>query len=134
MGEANKLWRIFKFGESGELFEKDMADDAVLDVLRAEAETAINNTENIIRKRIDQLGVAQPNVQKLSFSGRILVELPGIDDPARARKQLKSTANLEFWETGSRRKSSSDSATPIRQPAGPWPPSCTGNRPRRTAP
>ena len=99
VGEANKLWRIFKFGESGELFEKDMADDAVLDVLRAEAETAINNTENIIRKRIDQLGVAQPNVQKLSFSGRILVELPGIDDPARARKQLKSTANLEFWET-----------------------------------
>ena len=67
-------------------------------ILRTEAQTAIDNTESIIRKRIDQLGVAQPNVQKLQ-NGRILVELPGIDDRERARKQLKSTANLEFWET-----------------------------------
>jgi SecD/SecF fusion protein len=43
--------------------------------------------------------VAQPNVQKMSFSGRILVELPGVDDRERVRQQLKSTANLEFWET-----------------------------------
>ena len=94
-----ELWRIFHNMENRDLFPQKSTDDEILDILRAEAETAINNTENIIRKRIDQLGVAQPNVQKLSFSGRILVELPGIDDPARARKQLKSTANLEFWET-----------------------------------
>ncbi len=94
-----ELWRIFHNMENRDLFPQKSTDDEILSILRAEAETAINNTENIIRKRIDQLGVAQPNVQKLSFSGRILVELPGIDDPARARKQLKSTANLEFWET-----------------------------------
>ena len=94
-----ELWRIFHNMENRDLFPQKSTDDEILAILRAEAETAINNTENIIRKRIDQLGVAQPNVQKLSFSGRILVELPGIDDPARARKQLKSTANLEFWET-----------------------------------
>ena len=93
------LWRIFHNMENRELFPQKSTDEEIIAILRAEAETAINNTENIIRKRIDQLGVAQPNVQKLSFSGRILVELPGIDDPARARKQLKSTANLEFWET-----------------------------------
>ena len=94
-----ELWRLFHNMENRDLFPQKSTDDEILAILRAEAETAINNTENIIRKRIDQLGVAQPNVQKLSFSGRILVELPGIDDPARARKQLKSTANLEFWET-----------------------------------
>ena len=98
-GNAGELWRIFYNMESRDLFPQKSTDEEILAILRAEAETAINNTENIIRKRIDQLGVAQPNVQKLSFSGRILVELPGIDDPARARKQLKSTANLEFWET-----------------------------------
>ena len=82
-----ELWRIFHNMENRDLFPQKSTDDEILAILRAEAETAINNTENIIRKRIDQLGVAQPNVQKLSFSGRILVELPGIDDPARARKQ-----------------------------------------------
>ncbi len=98
-GNSGELWRIFYNMESPDLFPSKSTDEEILAILRTEAETAINNTENIIRKRIDQLGVAQPNVQKLSFSGRILVELPGIDDPARARKQLKSTANLEFWET-----------------------------------
>jgi SecD/SecF fusion protein len=98
-GNTDELWRIFYNMESPDLFPSKSTDEEILAILRTEAETAINNTENIIRKRIDQLGVAQPNVQKLSLSGRILVELPGIDDPARARKQLKSTANLEFWET-----------------------------------
>ena len=97
--KENSLWRIFNNMESSDVFKLESTDEELLSKLRAEAETAINNTENIIRKRIDQLGVSQPNVQKLSFSGRILVELPGIDDPKRAQKQLKSTANLEFWET-----------------------------------
>ena len=92
------LWRIFHTSENRDLFPSELSDDEVLEILQREAETAIQNTENIIRKRIDQLGVAQPNVQRVS-GGRILVELPGINDKERARKQLKSTANLEFWET-----------------------------------
>ena len=84
-------------GEQGPLPCQELGRE-IFEILRAEAQTAIDNTESIIRKRIDQLGVAQPNVQKLQ-NGRILVELPGIDDRERARKQLKSTANLEFWET-----------------------------------
>ena len=93
-----ELWRIFHNMENKDLFPAKSTDAEIFDILRAEAQTAIDNTESIIRKRIDQLGVAQPNVQKLQ-NGRILVELPGIDDRERARKQLKSTANLEFWET-----------------------------------
>ena len=93
-----ELWRIFHNMENKDLFPAKSSDGEIFEILRAEAQTAIDNTESIIRKRIDQLGVAQPNVQKLQ-NGRILVELPGIDDRERARKQLKSTANLEFWET-----------------------------------
>ena len=93
-----ELWRIFHNMENKDLFPAKSSDAEIFDILRAEAQTAIDNTESIIRKRIDQRGVAQPNVQKLQ-NGRILVELPGIDDRERARKQLKSTANLEFWET-----------------------------------
>jgi SecD/SecF fusion protein len=94
-----ELWRIFHNMESKDLFPAKSTDDEIIAILRKEAETAINNTENIIRKRIDQFGVAQPNIQKMAFSGRILVELPGVDDPNRVRKQLIATANLEFWET-----------------------------------
>ncbi|HAW73741.1 MAG TPA: protein translocase subunit SecDF [Flavobacteriales bacterium] len=93
-----ELWRIFHNLESKDLFPAQSTDEEIFVILQLESETAITNTESIIRKRIDQLGVAQPNVQKVS-GGRILVELPGIDDRDRARKQLKSTANLEFWET-----------------------------------
>ena len=93
-----ELWRIFHNMEQKDLFPAKSSDAEIMAILFKEAETAIDNTENIIRKRIDQLGVAQPNVQKLQ-NGRILVELPGIDDKERARKQLKSTANLEFWKT-----------------------------------
>ncbi|MGB0179866.1 MAG: hypothetical protein ACPF8U_07400, partial [Flavobacteriales bacterium] len=89
-----ELWRIFHNMENKDLFPAKSTDAEIFEILRAEAQTAIDNTESIIRKRIDQLGVAQPNVQKLQ-NGRILVELPGIDDRERARKQLKSTANLE---------------------------------------
>lgn len=92
------LWRIFNNLESKDLFPAQSTDEEIFAILQSESQIAIDNTESIIRKRIDQLGVAQPNVQKVS-GGRILVELPGIDDRDRARKQLKSTANLEFWET-----------------------------------
>jgi SecD/SecF fusion protein len=92
------LWRIFHNLESKDLFPAQSSDEEIFVILQLESETAITNTESIIRKRIDQLGVAQPNVQQVN-GGRILVELPGIDDRDRARKQLKSTANLEFWET-----------------------------------
>ncbi len=71
----------------------------VLNVIRREAENAIDNSFNILRSRIDRFGVTQPNIQKLETHGRILVELPGIREPERVRSLLQGTANLEFWET-----------------------------------
>ena len=71
----------------------------VIKVIRAEVEDAISRSFNILRSRIDRFGVTQPNIQRLENSGRILVELPGIKEPERARKLLQSTAKLEFWET-----------------------------------
>tara|TARA_B100001758_G_scaffold143421_1_gene123512 strand:+ start:3558 stop:6578 length:3021 start_codon:yes stop_codon:yes gene_type:complete len=71
----------------------------VIEVLAIEVEDAISRSFNILRSRIDRFGVTQPNIQRLETAGRILVELPGIKDPERARKLLQSTAQLEFWET-----------------------------------
>ena len=74
-------------------------NNQVIDVLKLEVEDAISRSFNILRSRIDRFGVTQPNIQRLETAGRILVELPGIKDPERARKLLQSTAQLEFWET-----------------------------------
>ncbi|MCX6189552.1 MAG: protein translocase subunit SecDF [Bacteroidetes bacterium] len=75
------------------------SDEDVLKMVREESSRAIDRSYEIIRSRIDKFGVTQPTVQKLENQGRILVELPGADDPERVRKLLQSTAKLEFWET-----------------------------------
>ncbi len=75
------------------------SNEEVIDALRAEAESAISNSYNVLRSRIDRFGVAQPNIQRLENSGRILVELPGVKEPERVRKLLQGTASLEFWAT-----------------------------------
>ena len=96
-GTDIELWRIFHKQETKEMFPARSTNDEIFSILREEAKQAIDNTENIIKKRIDQFGVAQPNVQKQSISGRIIVELPGVKDRETVLKRLKSTANLEFW-------------------------------------
>lgn len=73
-------------------------NEEVLNVLSSEAKAAIDNSFNIIRTRIDRFGVTQPNIQNLG-GGRILVELPGVQDQDRVRDLLQSSAKLEFWET-----------------------------------
>ncbi|MFL5762306.1 MAG: protein translocase subunit SecDF [Bacteroidia bacterium] len=74
-------------------------DDEVLAFLRSRVDEAIETSEKTLRTRIDKFGVTQPNIKRLSGSGRILIELPGVTDKARVRKLLVGTANLEFWET-----------------------------------
>ncbi|MEN9943122.1 MAG: hypothetical protein RLZZ91_1123 [Bacteroidota bacterium] len=98
-GAQGQLWRKFSNQTNQDKFKANMSDEDVIKVLRKEANDAIDNTENIIRKRIDQFGVTSPNVQKQSLTSRIVVELPGVTDQERVRKNLKSTANLEFWNT-----------------------------------
>ena len=75
-------------------------DKEVEKALRAEVQSAIDNSFNVVRTRIDKFGVVQPNIQKLEGqAGRIMVEMPGIREPERMRKLLQGSANLEFWET-----------------------------------
>lgn len=94
-----KLASIFNTLELKDQVKFNSTNAEVLDVLRRETKVAIDNSFEIIRTRIDRFGVAQPNIQQLQTAGRILVELPGVSDPARVRKLLQGTANLEFWET-----------------------------------
>ena len=75
-------------------------DAEVERALRDEVHSAVDNSFNVVRNRIDKFGVVQPNIQKLEGqSGRIMVEMPGIKEPERVRKLLQGSANLEFWET-----------------------------------
>ncbi len=97
--ENAKLAAIFNTIELKDKINFNSTNEDVLNVLRTEAESAISNSFNILRTRIDKFGVTQPNIQRLGNSGRILVELPGVKDPERVRKLLQGTANLEFWET-----------------------------------
>ena len=77
----------------------DASNDDVIKVVRSEAASAYDRTYEILRQRIDKFGVAQPTIQQLRASERILVELPGVKDPDRVRKLLQGTAQLEFWGT-----------------------------------
>ena len=74
-------------------------NEEVIAFLNTKVEESISNSEKTFRSRIDRFGVAQPNIQKLGNTGRILVELPGVKDKERVRELLQGTANLEFWET-----------------------------------
>ena len=87
---------------SGQLRDQiKLGDDneAVIKVVREEAASAYDRTYQVLSQRIDKFGVAQPTIQKLSASERILVELPGVKEPERVRKLLQGTAQLEFWLT-----------------------------------
>ena len=93
------LAQIFGTYEMRDKISPESTDDQVIEVIRAESESAISNSFNVLRNRIDRFGVTQPNIQKLGNSGRILVELPGVKEPERVRKLLQGTASLEFWPT-----------------------------------
>src|SRR5690554_2338438 len=95
----SQMATVFHSRDNKERFPRDASNQQIIEILREESRVAINNTEKILRTRIDKFGVTQPTIQKQQFTGRILVELPGVKDKERVRKQLRSTANLEFWNT-----------------------------------
>jgi SecD/SecF fusion protein len=74
------------------------SDSQVKKVIDAEIDGAVDRVYKIIQARIDKFGVANPNIQRLPGSNRIQVELPGVDNPERARKLLSGAAKLEFIE------------------------------------
>lgn len=93
------LASYFRTSELKGKVEYNTSDEAVIALIKERVDEAIATSEKTLRARIDKFGVTQPNIQKLETSGRILIELPGVNDPERVRKLLQGTANLEFWET-----------------------------------
>ena len=94
--DAENLKLSQYFGEAGE------SNATVLGYLSKQADDAINRSLEILRNRIDQFGVSEPSIRKQG-SRRILLELPGVQDPSRARDLIGRTALLEFkllvdWE------------------------------------
>ena len=94
-----RLAEIFATYELRDKIANDATNAQVVDVIRSEAKSAVDNSFNVLRNRIDRFGVTQPNIQQVGNSGKILIELPGVKDPERVRKLLQGTASLEFWPT-----------------------------------
>ena len=97
---GHRLAEIFATQELQGKVSPQSTDAEVEKVLREEVQSAVSNSFNVVRTRIDKFGVVQPNIQELKGQeGRIMVEMPGIKEPERMRKLLQGSANLEFWET-----------------------------------
>jgi SecD/SecF fusion protein len=97
---GHRLAEVFATQQMQGKVSSQSSDSEVEKALRTEAQSAIDNSFNVVRTRIDKFGVVQPNIQKLEGQqGRIMVEMPGIREPERMRKLLQGSANLEFWET-----------------------------------
>lgn len=97
---GHRLAEIFATQQLKGQVSTQSSDKEVETALRAQVQSAIDNSYNVVRNRIDKFGVVQPNIQKLEGQeGRIMVEMPGVREPERVRKLLQGSANLEFWET-----------------------------------
>ena len=96
---GKRLSPFFSTFDLKERINLQSTDEQVIAVLKSELKSAIDNSYNVLRTRIDRFGVVAPNIQQLETDGRILVELPGVKEPERVRKLLQGSANLEFWET-----------------------------------
>lgn len=94
-----RLSAVFATRENQGRITYNSSDEEIIDVIRAETDGAIDRSFNILRTRIDKFGVTSPNIQRQQGTGRIIIELPGVDNPERVRKLLQGTAKLEFWET-----------------------------------
>ena len=97
---GHRLAEIFATQQLKGQVSTQSSDKEVENALRSQVQSAIDNSYNVVRNRIDKFGVVQPNIQKLEGQeGRIMVEMPGVREPERVRKLLQGSANLEFWET-----------------------------------
>ena len=99
LSNGGKLSYIFNTPELREQINPNSTNDEVIKVLRESAESAIENSFNVLRNRIDKFGVTQPNIQRLENSGTYFGGASGVKEPERVRKLLQGTASLEFWAT-----------------------------------
>ena len=90
--------RLFAIADIDEL-KTTSTDEEVLDFLKSKESNSMDGVEEIMNRRINQFGVAQPNIQKDPANNRLYIELPGVQDEATVSEKLQSTANLQFYET-----------------------------------
>ncbi len=93
-----KLSTIFANAANRGKISFETTDKEIMNIINDEIEDAMDRSFNILRTRIDRFGTSQPNIQRLQGTGRIQVEIPGADNPARVRKLLQGAAKLEFFE------------------------------------
>ena len=97
-GENQNVIALFQ-GPESPAFDEVKDEAGLKKVLEEQIDAAIASWYDVIGRRVDNLGVMQPNIQRMPGSNRILVELPGVKEPQRVRDLLKATATLEFWTT-----------------------------------
>jgi len=97
--QGRNLIDDFYSSANSDVLSRDASDQVVIDFLNEKVKASLSGVENIMNRRINQFGVAQPNIQKDANTNRIYIELPGVKDKNTVRKKLQSTANLEFYET-----------------------------------
>ncbi|KYG85611.1 preprotein translocase subunit SecD [Roseivirga seohaensis] len=95
---GGQLSKIFANAANKGRIEFGSTNAEVMKVINEEVDNAIDRAFQILRTRIDRFGTSQPNIQRLQGTGRIQIELPGVDNPQRVRKLLQGVAKLEFWE------------------------------------
>jgi len=93
-----KLARVFASTTTRGRISLNDPDEKVIELVEQEIESAIDRSYTILKNRLDQFGTSQPNIQRLPGTGRIQIEIPGADNPARVRKLLQGVARLEFWD------------------------------------
>ena len=95
---GGQLSKVFATAANRGRIEFGSTNAEVMEVVNEEVDNAIDRAFQILRTRIDRFGTSQPNIQRLQGTGRIQIELPGVDNPERVRKLLQGVAKLEFWE------------------------------------
>lgn len=95
---TGKLSDIFATAANRSRISQESSDQEILNIIHKEVNSAVDRSFNILRTRIDRFGTSQPNIQLLQGSGRIQIELPGVNNPERVRKLLQGVAKLTFWE------------------------------------
>lgn len=98
VSENGQLSRIFANAANRGRISFESTNAEVMEMINEEVEQSIDRAFQILRTRVDRFGTSQPNIQRLQGTGRIQIELPGVDNPARVRKLLSGVAKLEFWE------------------------------------
>ncbi|MGN6645943.1 MAG: protein translocase subunit SecDF [Cytophaga sp.] len=95
---ANNLNKIFANTANKDKITINSTDKEVEKMINDEIDLSVDRSFNILRNRIDKFGAIQPNIQRIRGTGRILVELPGVENTQRVRNLLQGTAKLEFME------------------------------------